>query len=69
MTLSKVILNDGSEHLIRYHHSVIEEAAALGEITTSLEGKTVPLEEVSWWAPADEPRDRQSPESPQPPEQ
>lgn len=51
MTLTKVILNDGSEHIIKYHHSAIEEAAALGEITTSLEGKTVPLEEVSWWSP------------------
>lgn len=53
MTLTKVILNDGTTHLIRYHHSAVEEAAALGEITTSLEGKTVALEDVSWWAPAD----------------
>lgn len=50
MTLTKVRLHDGSEHVIRYHHSVIEEAAALGEITTSLEGKTVALEDVTWWS-------------------
>lgn len=61
MTLTKVILNDGTEHLIRYHHEAIEEAASLEEITTSLAGKTVALSEVRWWAPANE--RRESPES------
>jgi hypothetical protein len=57
VSFTKVILNDGSEHIIRYHHLSIEEAADLEEVTTSLAGKTVALVEVRWWAPADPPKD------------
>lgn len=46
-----MILNDGSEHIVRYHHSAIEEAADLEEVATSIHGKTVAMVEVSWWAP------------------
>jgi hypothetical protein len=57
VSFTKVILNDDSVHLIRYHHSAIEEAADLEEVTTSLAGKTVALVEVRWWGPADPPKD------------
>ena len=51
MSFTRVKLADGSEYVIRIHHSVVEEAANNEELIPTIDrSRLIPMVDVVWWS-------------------
>ncbi|CAB4171954.1 hypothetical protein UFOVP1346_48 [uncultured Caudovirales phage] len=59
MSFTKVKFADGTEEILRIHHTSVDEAIDLEELIPNADRtRLIPMIEVTWWAPAHPPKNQ-----------